>query len=212
MLREIAQAASKRRSTMTLFRHLGVFGLFLLAIVDSSPVPTFGGPDILTVILVVTRRNPWYEYAAAATLGSLIGAYVTFRLARTAGQAYLNGKSGPRSRPRLLKFFDKWRTGALAASTAIPFPLPTSVFFAAAGASNNYSTKRYVLVVALCRAARYSAVAILAQVYGRHIIRVLRHPAQYWGWLLVFAALFIAVIAAGILINRRVDTVPSAGD
>jgi membrane protein YqaA with SNARE-associated domain len=212
MFYELVQTASKSRRTFSAFRHLGALGLFFLAILDSSPLPTFGGPDILTVILVVTRRNPWYEYAAVATAGSVIGAYITFTLARHAGKAYLEGKFGRRAVPGLLRLFEKWRTGALIASTAIPFPLPTSVLFAAAGASNSYSTRKYLAVVALCRAARYSGVALIADFYGRHIIRVLRHPTQYWGWLLLLAAVFVGVIVAGALINRRLETAPATGD
>jgi len=73
-------------------RHLGGFGLFLLAIVDSSPIPTFGGLDILTAILAARRHEPWYYYAGVATAGSVIGAYLTFRMARKAGLDYLNRK------------------------------------------------------------------------------------------------------------------------
>ena len=51
-------------------RHLGALGLFFLAILDSTPIPTFGGPDILTAVLSATHRNPWYEYAATATAGN----------------------------------------------------------------------------------------------------------------------------------------------
>jgi membrane protein YqaA with SNARE-associated domain len=212
MFYELIQTTSKSRRTFSAFRHLGALGLFFLAILDSSPLPTFGGPDILTVILVVTRHNPWYEYAAVATAGSVIGAYITFTLARHAGKAYLESKFGQRTLPGLLRFFEKWRTGALVASTAIPFPLPTSVLFAAAGASNNYSTRKYLIVVALCRAGRYSAVALIAEIYGRHIIRVLRHPTQHWGWLLLLAAIFAGVIGTWFLINRRLETAPATGD
>ena len=102
----------------------------------------------------------------------------------------------------LLHFFRKSGTGALVASTAIPFPFPTSLFFAAAGASN-YRTGKFLTVVAVCRGARYSLVAIIADHYGRHFIRVLRHPIQYWGWLLLFAAIILAVIWAGIVLNKR---------
>jgi membrane protein YqaA with SNARE-associated domain len=171
MLSYSVQAARRRRtSTLAVFRHLGALGLFFLAILDSTPLPTFGGPDILIVILVVTHRNPWYECAIAATAGSIIGAYITFRLARRAGRAYLDNRFGQRKVPKLLKFFDRWGTGALVASTAIPFPLPTSVFFAAAGASNRYSTQTYLSIVAISRAARYSAVAIV-----RRPLRTPRH-------------------------------------
>lgn len=204
------QAAPTRRSGLTsALRPLGVFGLFFLAILDSSPLPTFGAPDILTAVLAASHRNPWYEYAAVATAGSLIGAYITFRLARRAGVAYLHSKFGQGRVPILLKFWQKWGTGALVASTAIPFPFPTSVFFAAAGASD-YDVRKYLIVVAICRAARYSAVALIAAYYGRHFIRVLRHPAQYWGWLLVFIAVIVGVIATGVLIKRRLEEASAA--
>src|ERR1700688_1875830 len=86
-------------------RHLGAFGLFFLAILDSSPIPTFGGPDILTAVLSASHRNPWYEYAATATAGSVIGAYFTFRLARKAGSAYLDKKFKKGKISKFLKLF-----------------------------------------------------------------------------------------------------------
>jgi membrane protein DedA with SNARE-associated domain len=98
---------------------------------------------------------------------------------------------------------ERWGTGSLIASTAIPFPLPTSLFFAAAGASNTYPAKKFLAVVGLSRAARYSVLAIIAHLYGRHVVRVLRHPTQYWVWLVLFAGVFLAVIASGFLINKR---------
>jgi membrane protein YqaA with SNARE-associated domain len=204
MLLDVIQAAHRRPSSTTAkFAHLGALGLFFFAILDSSPIPTFGGADILTVILVVTRPHPWYEYAAAATAGSVVGAYITFRLARRAGQHYLENKVGKRRVSRFLKFFETWGTVALIAVTAIPFPMPTSLMFAAAGASNEYSTRKYLSVVVLSRAARYSCVALIAHIYGRHIIRVLRHPAQNWHWLLLFGFIFVGVVSIGILVSKR---------
>jgi membrane protein YqaA with SNARE-associated domain len=195
----------RRRSSnkaFAAFRHLGALGLFFLAILDGTPLPTFGGPDILLVILVVSRRNPWYEYTAAATAGAVIGAYLTFKLARGAGKVYLDKFSGRRI-PKLLKLFDRWGLGIVIASSAIPFPLPTSVFFAAAGASGKYHAPTFLGTVTLARGFRYTCVALIAHLYGRHVLRVLRHPIQYWGWLLLFSALFVLLIATGILINRR---------
>jgi membrane protein YqaA with SNARE-associated domain len=193
----------------SMFRHLGAVGLFFLAILDSSPLPTFGGPDILTAILAASHRNPWYEYAAVATAGSVIGAYLTFRIARRAGSAYLRSKFGNRRLDAILSLFQKWGTGALAVSTAVPFPFPTSMFFAAAGASN-YSIGGFLTVVTICRAARYGVIAIIADHYGRHFIRVLRHPAQYWGWSLLFAAVIFSLIMGGIVLNRRLAATTSA--
>jgi membrane protein YqaA with SNARE-associated domain len=211
MLNVLLQNAKQppARSVTSMFRHLGALGLFFLAILDSTPIPTFGGPDILMAILAASHRNPWYEYAAVATAGSMIGAYLTFRITRTAGSAYMNSKFGAGKVSAGLRLFEKWGTGALAASTAVPFPFPTSMFFAAAGASN-YPVAKYLAIVSVGRAVRYSAIAIVADLYGRHFIRVLRHPTQYWGWSLLFAAMTASLIAAGILINKRLATA-SAG-
>jgi membrane protein YqaA with SNARE-associated domain len=194
------------RHSGSIFRHLGALGLFFLAILDSSPLPTFGGPDILIAILAATHRNPWYEYVAVATTGSVIGAYITFRIARKAGAAYLHGKFGEGKVSKVLSLFKNRGTGALIASTAIPFPFPTSMLFAAAGAAG-YRVDKYLAIVVVGRCVRYSAIAIVADVYGRHFIRILRHPTQYWGWLLLFASAIAVMIAAGILINRRLDAV-----
>jgi membrane protein YqaA with SNARE-associated domain len=192
------------RSFTSTLRHLGAAGLFFLAILDSSPLPTFGGPDILTAVLAASHRPLWYEYAASATAGSVIGAYFTFRLARKAGTAYLDNKFKKTKLSKFLKLFKKWGTGTLAASTAIPVPTPTSMFFAAAGASD-YPQGKFLAIVAICRAARYFGIAFVAGHYGRHFLRVLRHPMQYWGWLLFFLAVTAALIGGGIFLTRHLE-------
>jgi membrane protein YqaA with SNARE-associated domain len=208
MLKIFAPSKHPRRGrTMaSMFRHLGALGLFSLAIVDSSPLPTAGGPDILTAILAASHRNPWYEYAAVATAGSVIGAYITFRIGRKTGWALLHHKLGEEGKvPALLSVFQQWGAGALAASTAVPLPFPTSVFFVAAGASN-YRTSRFLAIVTICRAARYAAIAVVADHYGRHFIRALRHPIEYWGWLLLLAVIILALAGTWILFNKRLRT------
>ena len=199
---------NRGRSATAWFRHFGAAGLFFLAILDSSPIPTFGGPDILLAILAGSHRDPWYEYVAAATAGSVIGAYLTFRLARRAGAAYLQSKFGRGRGSAFLRLFESHGTGALVASTAVPFPFPTAFIFAAAGASG-YPLRKYIPLVAVCRAARYSAIAIVADLYGRRFIRVLRHPLQYWPWLLLFAALAVGLAVTAILVNRKMGTAAS---
>src|SRR5689334_13559195 len=156
MLNLLAQA-HRRRPTPTLastLRHLGATGLFFLGMLDSSPLPTFGGPDIVTAILAAGHRPLWYEYAAAATAGSVLGAYITFRLAHKAGSAYLESKFKKGRLSKFLNVFRRWGTGTLIASAAIPLPSPTSMFFAAAGASD-YPKNKFLAVVSMARGVRY---------------------------------------------------------
>ena len=207
MLNLLLQAHKRppTQSFTSYLRHLGAAGLFIVAIIDSAPVPTFGGPDILVAILSASHHDLWYEYAATALAGSVIGAYLTFRIARQAGSAYLDKKFKKSKLTKFLTLFKKWGTGTLAASTVIPLPSPTSMFFAAAGASD-YPKGKFLTIVATCRAARYFGIAFLAAHYGRHFLRVLRHPVRYWPWMLAFVALIAALIAAGIVANRRLET------
>jgi membrane protein YqaA with SNARE-associated domain len=209
MLIDLIQSATKKHSggITAMLLPLGPFGLFFFGILDSLPLPIFAGSDILIAIFAASHRNSWYVYAAVVTAGSLIGAYVTFKLARRAGLAYLHSKFGSGRVPIILKLFAKWETGALVVATAFPF-FPASVFFAAAGASN-YRMRKYLTVVVLCRALRYSFIAILADHYGNQVIHVLRHPAQYWDWSLLFIAIIAVVVAIGVVINKRIAATPS---
>jgi membrane protein DedA with SNARE-associated domain len=135
----------------------------------------------------------------------VIGAYLTFRLARTAGSAYLDRKFKQGKLAKFLKLFQHWGTGTLIASTAIPLPSPTSMFFAAAGAGD-YPRGRFIAIVTICRAARYFGIAFVAAHYGRHFLRVLRHPTQHWGWIAVGFILAVVLVVGGILVSRRLET------
>jgi hypothetical protein len=83
------------------------------------------------------------------------------------------------------------------------------MLFAAAGASD-YGVGRFLTVVIICRSARYAFIAIIADHYGRHFVRALRHPSQYWGWLLLSAAVIVGLIMAGIVLNKRLAAPTSA--
>lgn len=193
------QSARPHRSTwMRVFRHLGVPGLFLLAILDSTPIPTLGGPDILDMILAARHADPWYYYAAATTLGSVIGAWVTFCAARRAGSVYLERAFGQRRVAIVLNYFQRWGTGILALSSFFPFPFPTSAFFAAAGVLN-YPWRAFIAVVITARAARYFILAALSSYYGRHFIHVVRHPGEHTGWffIIVFG---VCILTAGAIV------------
>ena len=200
------QRAARRQTTSywSTLRHLGGVGLFVLAVLDSSPFPTFGGTDILTAILAARHREPWYYYAIIAAAGSVLGAYITFHMAHRAGAVYLRDKFGERRVSKLLAVFERWGTGILVLSTAVPIPSPTAAFFAVSGVLN-YSPRKFLAVVTLCRVARYSAIAAIASSYGRQFLRVLRHPGQYYGSFLLIAAAVIVLVLATILVRKQLE-------
>ncbi|MGH9500488.1 MAG: YqaA family protein [Terriglobales bacterium] len=185
-----------------MLRHLGGVGLFAAAIVDGSPLPTFGGPDILIAILAARHAEPWFYYAAVATLGSAVGAYLTYRTAHTAGAGYLQKKFGKRKVKKLLAHFEKWGTASLAASSAVPFPFPTSALFAVAGVLA-YPLRKFLVVVAVCRGVRYTMIALIAFHYGRHFVRAMRNPGHHYGWILAIVIVLAGLVVAAVMMGRK---------
>lgn len=133
----------------------------------------------------------------------MVGGLITFHLARKAGTAYLD-KFGHSRIKKPLHYFQRYGTGALAVSCAVPFPFPTSFFFAVAGASG-YPESRFIAVVLLCRGLRYAIIAFVADRLGRHFLTIIRHPDRYWGWLLLIAVIVAVLAIAGVQISKKLS-------
>jgi membrane protein YqaA with SNARE-associated domain len=160
--------------------------------------------DLLIAVLAARRAEPWYYYAILATSGSVIGAYLTFHAARGGGADYLKTKFGQQRVAKLLSLFEKYGTTGLSVSSSVPFPFPTSAFFAAAGVLD-YPLRKFLVVVSLSRAARFAAISFIASLYGRQFVRLLRHPSQYLGWVIAIAVAIIMLILTATFMRKRLQ-------
>src|SRR6202046_1031833 len=77
-------------------RHLGGVGLILLGLADNSVVPLTGSMDVLTIWLAARHQEPWPYYALMATLGAVLGGYITYALARKGGKEAMERKLSKR--------------------------------------------------------------------------------------------------------------------
>lgn len=173
---------------------LGGVGLIPLGLLDSSVVPLPGSMDVLTIVLAARDTRWWFYYAVMATLGSVIGAFVTFRLARKGGKETLERKVSPERAARIIKIFSKWGFWSIAIAALLPPPVPMVPFVIAAGATQ-YSTKKFLAALTLGRAVRYTALALLGVRYGRGIIRFVTHPGHPY----IFAGVATVIVAGVIL-------------
>jgi membrane protein YqaA with SNARE-associated domain len=151
-------------------RHLGGVGLILLGVADNSVIPLTGSMDVLTIWLAARHREPWPYYALMATLGAVIGGYITYSLARKGGKETMERKLSKRRAARICKAFERWGFGAVAVPALLPPPFPFVPFLLAAGAMQ-YSRKKFLAALTLGRGVRYSIVAGLGFHYGDHILR-----------------------------------------
>jgi membrane protein YqaA with SNARE-associated domain len=151
-------------------RHLGGVGLVLLALADNSVVPLPGSMDVLTILLAAHQRHLWWYYAFMATVGAVIGGYITYGLARKGGKEAFERRLSKRRANKVFKRFERWGFFAVAVPALLPPPFPIVPFLLAAGAMQ-YSRKKFVAALALGRGVRFTIAASLGAIYGRHIVR-----------------------------------------
>src|SRR5271170_4676076 len=75
---------------------LGGPGLILLGIADNAPFISAppGSVDVLVILLSAHRHGWWAYYAFMATVGEVLGGYVTYRVAEKGGRETLERKAG----------------------------------------------------------------------------------------------------------------------
>jgi membrane protein YqaA with SNARE-associated domain len=151
-------------------RRMGGPGLVLLGIADNSVIPLTGSMDVLTIWLAARHREPWFYYAVMATVGALIGGYITYSLARKGGKAALERKLSKKRATQLTMRFERWGFFAVAVPALLPPPFPFVPFLLVAGALQ-YSPRKFLGALALGRGIRYFIEAGLGFAYGRHILR-----------------------------------------
>jgi len=170
-------APTLARSFRRWILNLGALGFIPLGLLDSSVIPVPGSMDVLIIILSARNEKLWLLYAVMATIGSVIGAYVTYRVARKGGKETLERKFPAGTMEKVQRSFSRWGFGAILIAALLPPPAPLVPFLFAAGAMK-YSAKSFVLALTLGRIVRYSLLAFLAARYGRQMLSFISRNGQ----------------------------------
>jgi membrane protein YqaA with SNARE-associated domain len=175
----------------------GTLGLFGVSVIDSSiiPLPVPGSTDLLLILLVAHRGSPVFA-AVAATVGSILGGYLTWATGAKGGEAALHRYLPKRFGRRMSKWVEKSGTAAVTLSALLPPPFPLMPLLLAAGALG-VSRRRFLISFSLARTFRYALVAWLAATYGRTVVRAFRHYLSGWGTTLTW--IYLGLVIAGIL-------------
>jgi membrane protein YqaA with SNARE-associated domain len=195
-------APTVARSVRRWIFHLGGLGFIPLGLLDGSVIPLPGSMDVLTIFLSARKPELWLYYALMATVGSVIGGFVTYRLARKGGKETLERKFPARTLEKVYRIFGQWGFGAIAIVALLPPPAPMVAFLFAAGAMQ-YSLKKFLFALTLGRIVRYSLLAFLAAHYGRRVFRVILqhgHPLLIAVIGLITAAMAVLIF---ILVSKR---------
>src|SRR5256885_1193232 len=181
------------------FLHLGGIGLIPLGILDGSPFPVPGSMDLATVVLAARDRDLWFYYALMASVGSVLGGFLTYRLARKGGKAALE-KKFPRYFKKIERAFERWGFAAIAVPALLPPPCPMAPFLIAAG-SAQYPVTKFLIGFSAGRLVRFFILALLAVRYGRSILAWFAH--HYVAILIAGVTLAVASTVIALLFRER---------
>jgi len=188
-----AVAPTAARSFSRWVYRLGGLGFIPLGLIDSSVIPMPGSMDVLTIVLAGRHPQLWLYYAVMATIGSVIGGFVTYRLARKGGKESLSRRFSAKTMKRVYAIFERWGFAAIAIPAVLPPPIPIVPFLLAAGAMQ-YSLMKFLLAMTLGRIVRYLILAYLAERYGQKMMPLLLHHAH--PVLLAVVGLSVAIVLA----------------
>jgi len=166
---------------------LGGVGLILLGLADNSVVPMPGSMDALTIVLSAHQKGWWPYYAIMATIGGIVGAYVTYGLGFKSGEQALEKKLPKKKAERIYKLFKRYGFWSLFVPALLPPPVPYSPFLIVAGALK-YPKRYFLVAVGLARAIRYSLLAWLGSMYSKQIFGFFHNYYRPMLWTVVALA------------------------
>jgi membrane protein YqaA with SNARE-associated domain len=182
-------------------RQLGPIGEILLGLADASVIPTPGSLDILIILLMAGAPQHWWIFVLAATVGSALGASITYGIGAKGGKEGLEKRIPEKKLKKVYRWSEKYGLGSVAIPALLPPPFPLSPFLLAAGVLKVPKAK-FLAAYSAGRLVRYSIVALLGKLYGQAVIRGMQKYSKPIMWALIGLAV-LGGIAAGIYIWRR---------
>lgn len=177
----------------------GGIGMFVIAALDSSFLSFPQINDLL--IIVASTKNParMPYYAGMTVLGSLLGCFALYFVARRGGESMLRRRFKGKQLDRALSLYQKYGLMAVVVPSLLPPPVPFKVFVLLAGAAG-VSPIKFGLAILLGRGIRYFGQGYLAVLYGEHAADVMK---QYGAEIGVGLALFAIAAAVAVVKLRR---------
>ncbi|MGI8991276.1 MAG: VTT domain-containing protein [Bryobacteraceae bacterium] len=161
------------------FASLGGFGLLLLGILDSSFLFMPLGNDLLVVALTAQNHGRMPYYAFMATVGSVVGCFITDWVSRKGGEKGLEGRVKGSTLNFVKKKVEKKAGPALAIAALMPPPFPFTPFVIVLAALQ-YHRGKLLGIIAGSRAIRFAGEGFLAIYFGKHILAMAQKPIVQW--------------------------------
>jgi membrane protein YqaA with SNARE-associated domain len=172
---------------------LGGVGMFTIALLDSSFLSFPQVNDILIIVLSTKYPARMPYYATMTMIGSLIGCFALYFVARRGGESFMRKRLKGRYVDRAIGLYQKYGLLAVVVPALLPPPVPFKVFVLMAGAAA-VSPIKFGIAVLIGRGIRYFGQGYLAVLYGERAAEFMKQYGAQIGIGLAIAAVVIAIV------------------
>lgn len=175
-----------------MFMRMGLAGLFLLSVLDSSFLVFPFGNDLLLIVLVSSNRESpvWIAYVIVTALGSVIGVFLVDLIMRKAGETGLERFVSQKRIDKLKAKLENKAGITVFVATLIPPPFPLTPVVMTASALQS-PRGQLLIAVFLGRLLRFGIDAVLALYFGRQVIAFMNSDVVTY---IVYGLIGIALI------------------
>lgn len=171
----------------------GGLAMFVIALLDSSFLSFPQINDILVIVLSTKNPSRMPYYAGMTTLGSLIGCFMLYFVARRGGESFIRKRIKGKRVDRLMELYSKYGLLAVLVPSLLPPPVPFKVFVLMAGAAA-VSPLKFGMAVVIGRGIRYFGQGYLAVLYGEQAAEFMKKYGAQIGIGLAVTAMVVALV------------------
>jgi membrane protein YqaA with SNARE-associated domain len=151
---------------------LGIWGVGLVAMLDSSTIPV--PMDAILALYIWNNKSHFWLYCLLASAGSAVGGLLPYGLGRAGGELFLLKRVNRERYEQMRTRFERQELLAIMIPSMMPPPAPWKIFVFAAGVFE-MRVAPFMLAVFAGRMVRWLALSLLVLKLGPGAVAVVAH-------------------------------------
>ena len=151
---------------------LGIWGVGLVAMLDSSTIPV--PMDAILALYIWNNKSHFWLYCLLASAGSAVGGLLPYGLGRAGGELFLLKRVNRERYEQMRTRFERQELLAIMIPSMMPPPAPWKIFVFAAGVFE-MRVAPFMLSVFAGRMVRWLALSLLVLKLGPGAVEVVAH-------------------------------------
>jgi membrane protein YqaA with SNARE-associated domain len=187
---------------LALLKPLGVWGIGIIAVIDSAAIPMPLDPMVLDYVSADHARA--ILYCLMAAFGSAVGSLLPYYLGRAGGEIFLLKRINRERYEKLRDRFEKQEFLAIMLPAMAPPPFPVKLFELAAGVFE-MRPLAYFSAIFVGKFVRFIVVSVLIIFFGKRIVHTIQATFHHHLGLMLAGCGIVLLLLAAYVIRKLFD-------